>query len=332
VDILNRANIPTFPYPDTAVRLFNYMWRYNENLKSIYETPVLPEGVNETAQHEEAQALLDEVRASERTLLTEYESKRLLGIYGIPTNETRVAQTVDAAIAAAEAIGYPVVIKLHSETITHKTDVGGVKLNLPNADAVRRAFEQIRASVSEKHSAADFLGVTVQSMVKLDGYELIIGSSIDPQFGPVLLFGMGGSLVEVLKDRALGLPPLTSTLARRMMERTRIYPALKGVRGKASVDLTALELLLVRFSQIVVELPWIKEIDINPLIASPDGLLALDARVLLHDLDTPEDQLPKPAIRPYPTQYVAEWTAADGASFMIRPIRVVARSPRQPPG
>jgi len=158
-------------------------------------------------------------------------------------------------------------------------------------------------------------------MAKLDGYEVIIGSSVDSQFGPVLLFGTGGQLVEVFKDRALALPPLNTTLARRMMEQTKIYTALKGVRGRKPVDLAALEELMVRFSQLVVEQPWIKEIDINPLLASSDRLLALDARVVLHPADTPESKLSKPAIRPYPIQYVAPWTLKGGEEVQIRPIR-----------
>ena len=142
-------------------------------------------------------------------------------------------------------------------------------------------------------------------MVNWTGYELIIGSSIDPQFGPVLLFGMGGQLVEVFKDRALGLPPLTTTLARRMMESTKIYTALKGVRGRRGVDLDELEQLLVRFSQLVVEQRWISELDINPLLASPERLIALDARVVLHDPATDPKDLPRLAIRPYPRKYVS---------------------------
>jgi acetyltransferase len=158
-------------------------------------------------------------------------------------------------------------------------------------------------------------------MAKLDGYELILGASIDPQFGPVLLFGTGGQLVEVFKDSALALPPLNTTLARRMMEQTKIYKALKGVRGRKPVDLPALEELLVRFSELVVENPWIKELDINPLLASPERLLALDARVVLHDLTIPEENLPKSAIRPYPEKYVGEWKMKDGETVVIRPIR-----------
>jgi len=160
----------------------------------------------------------------------------------------------------------------------------------------------------------------VQPMIKLEGYEIIVGSSIDPQFGPVLLFGTGGQLVEVFKDRALGLPPLNATLARRMMERTKIYTALKGVRGRKATNIAALEQLLVRFSQLVVEQPWIAELDINPLLVSSERIFALDARVVLHDPATPEDKLPKSAIRPYPVQYVTPWKLKNKAPAIIRPI------------
>jgi acetyltransferase len=158
-------------------------------------------------------------------------------------------------------------------------------------------------------------------MAKLDGYELIIGSSLDAQFGPVLLFGSGGQLVEVYKDRALGLPPLNSTLARRMMEQTKIFTALQGVRGRSPVDITALEYLLVRFSQLVSEQRWIKEIDINPLLASSERLIALDARVVLHGPDISEEELPRLAIRPYPSQYVNQWMMKNGTALTLRPIR-----------
>ncbi|MGB7354374.1 MAG: GNAT family N-acetyltransferase, partial [Acidobacteriaceae bacterium] len=196
-----------------------------------------------------------------------------------------------------------------------------VKLNLRSAGDVTAAFAEIQASVTAKCGAEHFLGVTVQPFAKLDGYELIIGSSIDPQLGPVLLFGTGGQLVEVYKDRALALPPLTATLARHQMEKTKIYKALKGVRGRKPVDQSALEALVVRFSELVVEQRWIKEIDINPLLASPDGLIALDARVVLHEPGTSEDQLPRPAIRPYPVQYASPWKTKTGTDVLIRPIR-----------
>ena len=322
-EILNRANIPTFPYPDTAARVFNYMWQYADNLKALYETPAMPEDSATWAPDRKlVESIIAKSRAEGRTILTEFESKQVLAAYGIPVAKTIIAANQADAMKAADEIGYPIVLKLYSETITHKTDVGGVQLNLGTAEAVAKAFDAIQTSVTAKVGAQHFQGVTVQPMIKLrDAYELIIGSSLDPQFGPVLLFGTGGQLVEVFKDRALGLPPLNSTLARRMMEQTKIYKALKGVRGRKPVDLVALEVLMVRFSALVAEQRWIKEIDINPLLASPDGLIALDARVVVHGPEVTLDQVPRTAIRPYPTRYVAPWTMKDGNEVTIRPIR-----------
>jgi len=318
--ILNKAGIPTYMYPDTAAKVFAYMWKYTDNLQALYETVSLRHDDESKLDREAASAIIDKARNSGRYLLTEAESKELLAAYGIPTVPTHIATNTDEAVQKAGELGYPVVLKLHSETVTHKTDVGGVQLNLKDEQAVRSAFEAIKSGVSEKHSVDDFLGVTVQPMINLsDAYELIIGSSIDPQFGPVVLFGMGGTLVEVFKDRALGLPPLNPTLARRMMERTTIFEALKGIRGRPPVDLAALEQLLVHFSQLVAEQKWVKELDINPLLASHEGLLALDARVLIHDVKE-ESSLPKLAVRPYPSQYVAPWTMKDGTEVVIRPI------------
>jgi len=315
--ILNQANIPTFPYPDTAVRLFNYMWRYTYNLRAIYETPSLSADCDVWCPDRSAAAnIVTSARKSDRTLLTEYESKQLLSAYGIPTIATSIATSDREAVEIAEILGYPVVLKLHSETITHKTDVGGVQLNLGDAKAVISAFEAIAQRVRAINPAA-FLGVTVQPMVKLEGYELILGSSIDPQFGPVMLFGSGGQLVEVFQDRSLALPPLNTTLARRMMEQTRIYKALQGVRGRSAIDLVQLEQLLVRFSQLIVEQPQIAEIDINPLLVSPEGAIALDARVVLQ---TTENAI-SPAIRSYPTQYVQTWSTNGDRPITIRPIR-----------
>ena len=322
-EILNRANIPTFPYPDTAARAFNYMWKYSYNLRGLYETPSLPEdSADWTPDRKLVEDIVRTCRGEGRTILTEFESKEVLAAYGIPVAKTIIAADSAAAVKAADGIGYPVVLKIYSETITHKTDVGGVQLNLGSAEAVQRAFNSIQTSVTEKVGAQHFQGVTVQPMVKLkDAYELIVGASLDPQFGPVLLFGTGGQLVEVFKDRALALPPLNSTLARRMMEQTKIYKALKGVRGRKPVDLAALEVLMVRFSALVAEQRWIKEIDINPLLASPDGLIALDARVVVHGPEVQAADIPKAAIRAYPSRYVSPWTMKDGAAVTIRPIR-----------
>jgi acetyltransferase len=317
--ILNRASIPTYAYPDAAARVFNLMWRYSANLAALYETPQLMNSQLSVANRIEVTNLTENIRKHGRALLTEVESKFVLAAYMIPTVPTEVASTVDQALEIAHRIGFPVVLKLHSQTITHKTDVGGVRLNLADESAVLAAFDAIRSSVRTAASEDDFLGVTVQPMVQHSGYELILGSSLDLQFGPVLLFGSGGQLVEVYRDRAVGLPPLNRTLARRLMERTKIFTALQGIRGRKPVDLDALEELIVRFSYLVSEQPWIKEIDINPLFASPDGLLALDARVVLHAPDVTDP--PKCAIRPYPDQYVRPWRFGDGAEVLIRPIK-----------
>jgi acetyltransferase len=319
--LLGEAGIATFPYPDSAAHMFTELVAYSENLKSLYETPGLTPDWVRRPQRSRAKELIAQARADGRTTLSEPESKELLDAYGIPVAETRTAATVEEAVVAADDIGYPVVVKLVSHTITHKSDVGGVRLDLADEAAVREAFSGIEENVLRDFKTSDFEGVSVQPMIDRDGYELILGSSIDPQFGPVLLFGLGGTLVEVFKDSSLGLPPLTATLARRMMERTKIYAALKGVRGKGSVDMAALEQLLVRFSELVVEQPSIAELDINPLLASPERLLALDARVILHPSNIADADLPRTAIRPYPRQYVKSWQSLGGRDCVIRPIR-----------
>ncbi len=319
---LNQAGIPTFAYPDTAARAFTYMWRYTYNLRGLYETPTLTEHSElAIASRSQVEQTIQNARNHGRVLLNELESKQLLSLYEIPIVETRFAASADKAVSLAAEIGYPVVLKVVAKTITHKSDVGGVKLNLKDEAAVRSAYLAIQSSVAEKVGPDQFNGVTVQPMVKLDGYELILGSIVDQQFGPVILFGSGGQLVEVYRDRALALPPLNTTLAQRMMEQTLVFTALKGVRGRKPVNMAALEHLLVRFSRLVLEQPWIAEIDINPLLASPERLLALDARIVLHGPGVTLDQLPKPAIRPYPLQYVSQWTMKDGNQVTIRPIR-----------
>jgi acetyltransferase len=322
IAILNAAGIPSFSYPDTAARAFTYMWRYTYNLRGLYETPALAEGPMLTVEaRNKVSQLIDEARGKGRTLLNEFEAKKILSLYGIPAVDTRVASTVEEALTCAEEIGYPVVLKVLSHTIAHKTEVDGVHLGLQNAGQLRDAYRAIKRSVTEHAGAEHFSGVSVQPMVRTDGYELILGSSVDPQFGPVILFGSGGRMVEVYCDHALGLPPLNTTLAQRLMEQTRIFTALRGVRGRKPVNLQALEGLLVRFSQLVVEQPWIKEIDINPLLASANELTSLDARMVLHDEAMTAERLPQAAIRPYPSEYVSEHRLKDGSAVTIRPIR-----------
>ena len=321
-DLLNQAGIPTFEFPDSAARAFNYMWRHEANLRLLYETPTIGDGIDElSAAHAAASRIIDAARADRRTILTEAESKDVLAAYGIPMVQAHVADSADRAVELAEKIGYPVVLKLLSRTITHKTDVGGVELNLTDAAAVRTAFGVIRDRVWRLGGDGNFDGVTVQRMIRRKGYELVLGSVTDAQFGPVIMFGLGGQLVEVFRDRALSLPPLNDVLTRRMMEQTRIYTALRGVRGQKSVNMAELEHIIVRFSQLALDQPWIREIEINPLLASSQELIGLDARVVLHDPASSPNQIPRPAIRPYPAQYVQKHALRDGSTMTIRPIR-----------
>lgn len=314
---LNAAGIPTFEFPDTAARVFTAMWRHTYAVRALYETPTLPEDQPGLPNRARAEAIFERARRESRTLLTEAETKDLLKAYGIPAVETRAVRSAEDAVAAAETIGYPVAVKLHSHTVSHKSDVGGVRLGLRRAESVREAFEAIRESLQRAGRGEAFDGVTVQPMVEKYGVELIVGSAVEPPFGPVLLVGAGGRLAEVHRDQSLGLPPLNTTLARRMIERTRVHRALDAWPETRA----ALDDLLVRFAQLVAEQPRLKELEINPLLASPDGLVALDARAVLHGPEVPEAELPRPAIRPYPRQYVEAVTLRDGTPAVIRPIR-----------
>jgi acetyltransferase len=318
--LLGEAGIPTFYSPEAAIRAFLHMVQYRRNQELLYERPQAQPEDWEPDQAR-ARALIAAARKAGRTLLTEVEAKELLTAYGIPVTPTVPAGSPEEAVAAARKLGYPVVLKLHSQTVTHKSDVGGVQLNLASDEAVRQAFQTIAGNLRRHHPEAPFEGVTVQPMVRDPGFELIVGSSVDAQFGPVILFGAGGILVEILKDRALGLPPLNRTLARRLIERTEIAQALQGVRGRRPVAMDQLETLLVRFSHLLCDCLEIQEVDINPLLASPERVVGLDARVLLAPADRPPEERPRLAIQPYPNQYVAPFRLADGTEMTVRPIR-----------
>ncbi len=319
-DVLNEAGIPTFDAPEDAVGAFLHMVQYRHSQELLYETPAaLPEDWKPDAAR--VRGIIAAARAAGRTLLTVVEAKELLAAYGLPAAPAVACRTADEAAAAARRIGFPVVLKLLSTRITHKSDVGGVQLDLADEAAVRAAFERVRDNVARLGEADAFEGVAVQPMIRAKGLELIIGSSLDRQFGPVVLFGAGGVLVETLQDRALGLPPLNRTLARRLMERTRIYPALLGVRGQKPVDLEALETMLARFSLLVTDfVEDIQEIDMNPVLAAPGRVVALDARVLLSPADRPADQRPRLAVHPYPNQYMAPFRLRDGTEVVVRAI------------
>ncbi len=320
IPFLTKAGIPVSDYPDQAAQMFNYMWKYQHGLDLLYQTPA-SSGNLDSALRLDTANLIRLIQESGRNVLTEDEAKKILTHYGIPAVETIIAHDENETVKIAEHIGYPVVLKLFSLTITHKTDVGGVRLNLQTAEETRAAFKAIRSSVVSLKGEDSFQGVSVQRMIDRNGYELLLGSSADPQFGPVIAFGAGGQLVEVMKDYALALPPLNATLARQLIEKTRIFKALTGVRGQPSVNLEKLSDILVKFSRLVLEHPRIREIDINPLLVSGEEMIALDARIVLHEQNMPDNKLPRPAIRPYPSEYIYRWTTKNGLSVVIRPIR-----------
>jgi acetyltransferase len=297
-EVLNEAGIPTFDYPDAAARAFVRMSQTacSPEAAPVDDLPPMPDPDREAAALVES--ILAGVRSAGRTLLTEVESKQVLSAYGIPMNPTRAALTEDEAVAAACELGFPVAIKLLSETVTHKSDVGGVRLGIVDADGARTAFRAIRESVGELVGPGHFGGVTVQPMIPSNGHELILGSLSDPQFGPVLMFGTGGRWVEVYRDTALELPPMDAGVAARWRERTLVNRALRGFRGEAPVNLDRLDEILVRFAALAASHPRIAEMDINPLHASASRIVALDARVVLHRAGIPDEALPRPALLP----------------------------------
>ncbi len=320
--LLEEGSIPTFEFPDLAARAFSQMWNYRDRLQQLYQTPAqTAQGTLPEETHTNIDAILQGALSHQRTLLAEQESRELLKSWGMPFLPALIAHTEDEAVAQAACLGSRVAIKLHSLTLTHKSDVGGVRLGVLGEKGVRQAWREIYDSVTRLAGREHFQGVSVQPMVDLEGVELILGSTTDPQFGPVVLFGAGGHWVEVQKDTVLGLPPLNENLARRMIESTRIHQALLGARGGQPVDMGALSEVLVRFANGVLATPRIAEVEINPLLVAGRRILALDARVVLHPPTLPDAQLPKPAIRAYPDQYFQRVAPFGGRETVLRAIR-----------
>ena len=233
------------------------------------------------------------------------------------------AETAAEAVARAEQMGYPVVLKIWSDEITHKSDVGGVKLNLENAAQVQEAFDQIMSSACGKCPDAELLGVTVQQMAQVEnGLEMILGVKKDPVFGSVIYGGNGGSEAELWGDRALGFPPLNERLAGRMLESLKIWPLLNGYRGRPSIDVDALVKIIMRLSYLTADNPEIEELDINPLLVAPDKMIALDARVVIRPVGRGHKQYSHLALRPYPEEYTVNRKLQDGADVLLRPIRL----------
>jgi acetyltransferase len=313
-----QAGVPTFETPERAIAAFQHLVNYRRNQVALMQAP------NATASSFDAQVvaargLVARVLASGRTELNELEAKALLAAYGIPVVATRSVDSVEEAVAAADQIGYPVVLKVLSPQISHKSDVGGVALDLVDADAVRTAGVEMHRRIATLRPDAELTGFTVQGMVRrARAHELIVGVATDPVFGPVVMFGEGGTAVEVIGDRAMALPPLNTVLAADLVGRTRVSRLLAGYRDREAADLAAIHTTLVRVSQMVCDLPELKELDINPLLADEQGVIALDARVKLGVPSLPGTQ--RLAIRPYPSQ-LESWVDFEGRPIVVRPIR-----------
>ncbi|MDE1149068.1 MAG: bifunctional acetate--CoA ligase family protein/GNAT family N-acetyltransferase [Azospirillaceae bacterium] len=323
--------IPSYQTPDEAIRAFMHLVRYRRNQDQLMEVPstVPDQFVYDGAA---ARGPIDQALADGRAWLSEYEAKKVLRAYGIPVVETVIAATPEEAEEAARRVAGPVgatgrragtagrvALKILSHDITHKSDLGGVALNLA-PDEVRLEAEAMLARIRTAAPGARIDGFTVQQMAYMpDAVELIVGMTDDPLFGPVLLFGQGGTDVEVLEDQALALPPLNMNLARDVMARTRVHKLLRGYRHRPPADLTAIALTLNKVSQLVIDFPEIAELDINPLYAGPGGVMALDARIRV--VPAPEPGAARLAIRAYPKRLEQHVTIHDGRDFLIRPIR-----------
>ncbi len=313
------AGIPTYSTPDRAVRTFLNMVGYRHNQESLMETP---RSVSEsfTPDVEKARAIVKQALAEERYTLSEPEAKAVLGAYGVPVVRTEVARTPEEAAAMAEDMGYPVVLKIISPQITHKSDVGGVALNLKSKAGVEHTAREMLVKVAQHHPDAELLGFSVQQMAERAGaHELIVGVATDQAFGPVILFGQGGKAVEVISDRAVGLPPLNMALAKDLVSQTRVWKLLQGYRDEPAADIDAICLTLIKISQLVTDLGEVAELDINPLFADARGVLALDARITVKACQgSGADRL---AIHPYPSELEESLKLADGLDVRVRPIR-----------
>jgi len=317
-DILNHAGIPTYDTPESAVKAFMYMHEYSCNLQMLQEIP--PKLAKELHfDRDWARAIIDEELKSGNGILTEIESKSLLTAYGIPVTHTEVATSVEEAKRLATHMGYPIVVKVHSPDIVHKTEAGGVQLDLYSEAAVSVAYRKTIKNARAYNPEAKILGVTLQPMIQRPDYEILLGAKRDENFGPVILFGMGGVLTELLKDWSIGLPPLNRSLARKLMESTRAYSLLKGYRNKPGANLALLEEMIIRLSQLLEDFPEIIELDMNPVIVNEGRPIAADARVILRpaEVSAPLHLV----ISPYPTQYEYREVVKDGLAVFIRPIK-----------
>ncbi|MCP4695879.1 MAG: bifunctional acetate--CoA ligase family protein/GNAT family N-acetyltransferase [Gammaproteobacteria bacterium] len=320
-DLFAQQHIPDFRTPEAAVEAFAYLAMHHRNQKLLVQTPASLDAAGEP-DVEGAQIIIESVLAEHRKVLSEMESKALLRAFNIPIVGTAVAKTANEALVLAESMGLPVAMKINSAQITHKSDVGGVRLNLNNAHAIRTAFKEIISDAGRHRPDAELAGVTVERMSnKVNGRELFIGVTRDPVFGPIITFGNGGSNIEVIDDKASALPPLNRFLARNLINDTKIKKMLREFRGMPAIDMNALESVLLRVSDMVCELPWLQEMDINPLIADESGAVAVDARIVVDYYTPSSDRYAHMAVCPYPNHLTCHWQLADGTDITIRSIR-----------
>ncbi len=316
VEILNEAGIPTYDTPERAVRAFLYMVEYARNLEMLLEIP--PKTTRHMAfDREKARTLI--AAAPVREFMPETDAKELLLAYGLPVIRTEAAATEAQASRIGREMGYPLVMKLHSPDITHKTDAGGVRLDLRCDADVREAYDRIISSARGYKPEARIEEVTIQPYFANPDFEILMGAKRDPSFGPVILFGMGGIYTEVLKDRALGLPPMNRLLARRLMQQTKAYSLLQGFRNRPAADMERLEEMIIRLSQLLIDCPEIAELDMNPVLIKDGNPFAVDARILLSPLAEPSCL--HLVISPYPEEEESHMVSDDGRRILIRPVK-----------
>lgn len=317
--MFSEANIPTFDTPSKAIQAFMHTVDYRRNQELLMETPPsLPSDFKPAT--DSARLIVESALATGHEFMSEPEAKAVLAAYGIPTVETHIVKTPVAARTMAESMGFPIALKIISPQITHKSDVGGVVLDLETPDEVEKAAHDMLVRVRATYGDLEVSGFSVQSMARRPGaHELIIGVVNDPIFGPVILFGEGGTAVEIIGDRAVALPPLNMTLAKDLISQTRVYKLLQGYRDHPEVDIDAICLTLNQVAQLIIDIPEIDELDINPLFADSKGVLVLDARIKVVPATSSGSQ--RLAIRPYPAEQESDFTMKTGRKVHIRPIR-----------
>jgi acetyltransferase len=317
-EILNSAGIPTYETPERAIRAFKYLYDYARNQEMLQEIPPRP-SPSLRFEHDRARFIIEEGLRSPHGLITEESSRELLDACGIPVSPVKVAASVEEAIESARKMGYPVVMKIYSNDISHKTEANGVQLDLRSEMEVREAYQRIMQGAHAYNPQAKILGVTLQPMIQDPDVEILLGAKMDPNFGPVILLGMGGIYAEVVEDKAIGLPPLNRLLARMLMERTKVYRLLKGYRNRPPADLESIEEMMVQFSHLLVDFPEISELDMNPVIVKAGKPVVVDVRVFLKPFPRPSPY--HLVISPYPEKYETPGVTTDGLKIMIRPIK-----------